>query len=239
MVTAGKVIGLAEGQVTISASINGITAEKTVTVVNADGIVSISISGYDGNPMVPSQYCSLVVNAVKGSGEQIAITDNVTWDYDDTVLSIDGHGLMNALAVSAGPVTVTAQYTDPATGDNLEDTITVEVIEDYVTAINITGNIPEMVVDTTSTLHTCTVTVEAIWYSGKDNTIIPSANLVWNDQPTGYISITASGDNETTFEAINADPEGNDVDVTATYHDTVSGEDLTCTVPVTVLPENP
>ena len=126
-----------------------------------------------------------------------------------------------------------------ATGDNLEDTITVEVIEDYVTALTITGNIPEMVVDTTSTLHTCTVTVEAIWYSGKDNTIIPSANLLWDDQPTGYISITASGDNETTFEAINADPEGNDVDVTATYHDTVSGEDLTCTVYVTVLSENP
>ncbi len=93
---SGLVTTLKEGSVTITATVEGVSDTKTITVTKKEYTLSIS-----GDSSVEIEK-TLQLNAVTES------SDTVTWSSsDETVLTIDSKGLITAVAIGEATVTAT------------------------------------------------------------------------------------------------------------------------------------
>ena len=103
----GLVTGNSLGTATITATISGVQGSVVVSVLNIGGAVSITVTpGTVGGP--PGNTMQLVAHLYDSNGFELPTTGGYNWSSDaPTICSVDGNGLVTAVAGGTTTVRVT------------------------------------------------------------------------------------------------------------------------------------
>jgi uncharacterized protein YjdB len=107
--STGLVAGVASGNATISATLNGLSGSTTVTITVAN-LSSISITS-TSQSVSSGQTAQFTATGLLQNGNTVDLTDSVTWTSSNTaVATIDSSGLVTAQTVTSTETTnVTAK----------------------------------------------------------------------------------------------------------------------------------
>jgi len=115
---SGLVTGREPGQTTITGAKETVTGTATITVT-ISGLTSIRVTNQDGVTSIDYGQSEQFIATGTANGEQIDITDSVTWSTSPSSISgvtISITGLLVTISGAATPVQFQVVATDPTTG---------------------------------------------------------------------------------------------------------------------------
>lgn len=213
-VAGGLVSGNAAGSTTITATYQGQTASKQVTVTGSGGgtptVTGLTLSG-DASVVV-GQSVQLTATAQLSNGTQQNVTASASWSSSGSSASVAG-GLVTGNA--AGSVTITATYQ----GQSATRQVTVSATPISVVSISVTGNL-SVGVGLSSQL-----TVRATMSNG---TIIDvTGQAAYQSSNSLFVSVNASGQITGLLAGL--------ANITATYQGVSASVQVTITVTLPVV----
>src|SRR5579872_3128286 len=116
--SSGLVTGIEPGQTTITGAQQTVSGTATISVTLA-GLTSISVTSQDGLTSIAYGSSEQFVAMGTASGEQIDITDSVTWSTSPSSVqnvTISNSGLLVTVSGPTTPVQFQVVATDPTTG---------------------------------------------------------------------------------------------------------------------------
>jgi hypothetical protein len=115
---SGLVRGIGPGQATITGASGTVVGSATITVT-IGGLTSIQVTSQDGLSNITYGSSEQFVATGTASGQQINITDSVTWSTNPSPPSVSIDSRSGLLTTTAGPATAVQLEviaTDPTTG---------------------------------------------------------------------------------------------------------------------------
>ncbi len=125
---SGMVAGVGPGQATITGASGTVVGSATITVT-IGGLTSIQVTSQDGLRNITYGSSEQFVATGTANGQQINITDSVTWSTNPSPPSVSIDSRSGLLTTTSGPATA-VQFeviaTDPTTGisDSINFTVT-------------------------------------------------------------------------------------------------------------------
>ncbi|MEO5872491.1 MAG: Ig-like domain-containing protein [Gemmatimonadaceae bacterium] len=136
----GSVTAIAGGSATISATSEGITGTKTITV---PAVATVTVTGTNLSP-VPQQTTQLTATLLDASSSP-ALNRTVAWTSSSpSVAMVSPAGLVTALTVGTAVIS--------ATSETKSGIVTITVVQPTVSAITISGNNTSLLLNQTSAL---------------------------------------------------------------------------------------
>ena len=173
---SGMVMSLKAGTVVITASMNSVTANGSVTVSPA---VLSAINVGVTSPSLASGFTEqLTATGVYSDNTTQSVTSQVVWQSSDATIASVSSGLLTAL--KTGTVTVTA------TLGSLSGNGTIVVTAASVSSITITP-----AVFTIASGQTKQLSAKGVYSDGTTQDV--SSQVTWNAPPTGFATVSSSG----------------------------------------------
>lgn len=184
---AGVATGVAAGETTITAEMDGITSNDATLTVSEAELVAITISPVTGTLYAGStDTLALTATGSYDDGSTSDVTDLATWaSSDDTIATVSNAagtmGVVSPSATNDGVVQITATFggitSSPAVITVLESSVIVSIEVDPATASIVAG---------TSQPFTATATY-------ADGRTAPLATPTWTSSDTAVATIDATG----------------------------------------------
>jgi len=112
--TGGRLTGVATGDVTVSASLQGITGSTTATITSA-ALTVLMVT--PTNPTVPKGTpVQMIATGIYNDGSSLDLTSSVTWmSSNNFVATVNAQGVLNPLAAGTATITANAGITATST----------------------------------------------------------------------------------------------------------------------------
>jgi len=115
--SGGLVKGIGPGQATITGASGTVNGSATITVT-LSGITAIKVTTQDGASSITWGGSDQFVATATANGQQVVVTDSVTWSTNPTNanISISTTGDLSASSAGSGSVQIQVVATDPTSG---------------------------------------------------------------------------------------------------------------------------
>ena len=115
--SGGLVKGVGPGQATITGASGTVNGSATITVT-LSGITAIKVTTQDGASSITWGGSDQFVATATANGQQVVVTDSVTWSTNPTNanISISTTGDLSASSAGSGSVQIQVVATDPTSG---------------------------------------------------------------------------------------------------------------------------
>ena len=174
---SGRVTGVAEGSVTITASTDGVSGSAEISVFVPAGPVSVGVSPWSGSVAVGATL-SLSAEAYDANGRPVADAEFSWSSSDESVATVDAEGLVTGVA--EGTATITA------TTDGVSGSAEISVfVPDVPVSVRVSPSSGSVTVGGTLSLS-----AQAYDANGR---VVAGAQFSWSSSNQSVATVDASG----------------------------------------------
>jgi len=181
--TAGQVTGVGKGTANVTATLSGIKATASVSVITAT-LLSITVSPSTASVRVGKTY-PFTAKGTFDNGTEMDITSSVTWTSSNTSVATISNA-SGSIGVATGVASSSTAVTITATLSTISGTASLTVNEAQIVSISI----QPATTQTITAGSTQSYTVNAVYENGTTSTI--QTGVTWTSSNTAVATIAAS-----------------------------------------------